>query len=856
MTQLQIDTNGALPIELEATIGEKIAILGIAGSGKALALDTPLPTPTGWTTMGDVAVGDWLLDEEGNPCQVSFATGIQLNRTCYEVVFSDHSSIIADAEHLWLSHGQKSRNSDQQQIQKARRLKGKGYFREKRRVNFPKLVTTEQMKDTLFITYNNTVKRNHVIPCTKPLCLPDADLPIAPYVLGAWLGDGATAAGNITTADNEVLEAIRSEGYFVAGAYKGSESGKAAVYRIGEDRNRVLFARTLRLEGLRGNKHIPLAYLRASYSQRLALLQGLMDTDGTIARGSNSCVFSSTKECLAQGVAELVVSMGWTAYRRSRPAKLYGVQHGTAYEVRFRPTVNVFRLPRKGNGFNFNSKQISRHVNRRVAAINPVPSVPVKCIQVDSPSHLYLAGRDMIPTHNTNSSAVILEELLSNNLPMTVVDIEGEYWGLKERHDLVIIGKSANVDLEVDASNAAHFATYSVEQGISMILDLADYDTLEDMHDFLIAYFEALWVAVSKARRPYFVVLEEAHEFIPQGANTPIKKLLTTFALRGRKRGVGMIIISQRSAKVEKSVLTQASFVFLHKVVHPTDLKVYQDILPLPARIVEERVGALAKGDALVLVNHKVHTAHIRRRHTYHAGATPELDATQRTHLRRADDNLLAELQRLVTAAPEVASNGDGGKSPKDAGDGERMRAQLSAKEGTITAQKNEIARLQQQVEKLGAEIERWKQASKRTPSPVATQPGKRPAVLPPPPPPPARHVVERSEQAQQRLQRRWEAMLRDLRQKQRHNRDILVFLLEREGTAYTVKQLAKGLVLNESTITKNPPLDIVEMGLIKRSGTPGKFLYTASARATLTEMFEGMDIEKLIGEMIKRLKN
>lgn len=458
----------------------------------------------------------------------------------------------------------------------------------------------------------------------------------------------------------------------------------------------------------------------------------------------------------------------------------------------------------------------------------------------------------------SNTSAVILEEYLANHLPMTIVDIEGEYWGLKERYDLIIIGKSANVDLEVDAANAAQFATYSVEHGVSMILDLADYDTLEDMHEFLIAYFEALWAAVSKARRPYVVVLEEAHEFIPQGSSTPIKKLLTTFALRGRKRGVGMIIISQRSAKVEKSVLTQATFVFLHKVVHPTDLKVYAEILPLPPRVVEEKVGALSKGDALVLVSHKVYSARIRVRHTYHAGATPELDATQRTHIRKADDSLLAELRKLLMVAQE--DKPDAGK-PQD-GESTRLRGVVAQREAEIRARQGEIARLNGEVERLRAENARLAAELRRLHASVVgsaadaaklAPAAKRPPL--PATPAPTSGTVARTAQANEREQRRWNALLSDLRRLPRYKKDILVWLLEREGTAYTTKQLARGLVLAESTIAKNPPLDLITMGLIKRNGTPGRYSYVASARTKLAELLPGMDAEWCIGEMIRRLR-
>lgn len=455
----------------------------------------------------------------------------------------------------------------------------------------------------------------------------------------------------------------------------------------------------------------------------------------------------------------------------------------------------------------------------------------------------------------TNTSAVILEELLANALPLTIVDIEGEYWGLREAYNIIIIGRSANIDVEADASNAAQFATYSVTHGVSMILDLSGFKT-EEMHEFLIAYFEALWEVEFETRRPYQVVLEEAHEFIPQGARTPIKELFTRLALRGRKRGIGMVIISQRSAKVDKSTLTQAGIVILHRVVHPIDVKIYQEILPIPARVVEERVGALQKGDALVLIDHKVTTARIRLRHTYHAGATPELDATQRTQLRRADDTMLAELRKLAVAPVGDADND---------GEVERLRALATKQEGMITSRNNEITRLKQQIESLGAESERWKKAAQAkavvVPStvaaPVAVPASNNHAVAPAkrPAPAPSRGVIDRSEATQQREQRRWDALIKDLKSFPRFKRDILIFLLEREGDRYSVKQLAKNLALSPTTIEKNPPTDLIRDGLIKRSGLPGSFMYYSTVREKLVELLPNLDTERLIAEMIRRVK-
>ena len=128
-----------------------------------------------------------------------------------------------------------------------------------------------------------------------------------------------------------------------------------------------------------------------------------MDTDGTIsARGRSS--FTTTSDRLAQDVYELVVGLGIEASRRERPAKLYGRTCGTSYDIGFTAYDDqpVFRLLRKRDRLRTRGAgRPGDSGGRRIVSVEPVPTRPVRCIQVDSPSHLYLAGESMIPTHNT-----------------------------------------------------------------------------------------------------------------------------------------------------------------------------------------------------------------------------------------------------------------------------------------------------------------------------------------------------------------------------------------------------------------------------------------------------------------------
>jgi hypothetical protein len=300
----------------------------------------------------------------------------------------------------------------------------------------------------------------------------------------------------------------------------------------------------------------------------------------------------------------------------------------------------------------------------------------------------------------TNTAAVLIEELLLNGLPLTVVDIEGEYWGLKEKFEVLVAGRSQHAELEVDPNNAAQLAEISLKRGISIILDLSDF-TQDEASEFLTQYFTSLWTASTSAKQPYQIVLEEAHEFVPQGIRTPLKQVLTRIALRGRKRGLGIILVSQRSAKVEKDVLTQTSLLFLHKVVHPIDLKVYKDLIPLPSAQVEDLIRKLQLGEAVVIYNHQVHVVHFRHRHTFHVGSTPTHDLVKQPKLRRIDDAMLRELRALIVNVKKDESNTD---------ERSKLIHQIRELEELAVSKDAEIQRLKEQVEllsKLSISIER-----------------------------------------------------------------------------------------------------------------------------------------------------
>lgn len=413
--------------------GQMIVVAARPAMGKALALDTPLPTPAGWTTMGDVQVGDELYDAHGRPTRVVAATDVMIERPCYEVEFSDGSVIVADAQHQWLTETRATRRSA---------------------AGGSVTVTTEQIRETLTVGADG--RANHSVQNAAALRAPDAALPIPPYVLGAWLGDAhsdgarmtsetaeipgliaatgirAEARGNMLYAlklpaqtlvrDCEVCGTsftarhphVRTCGRTCGPKNKGAHPERLSCADCGSPfsgesqrcadcyREHGSFTALLRGLGVLGDKHVPAQYLRASVSQRRELLAGLMDTDGTVVRGVGSCQFAVTSKRLADSVYELIVSLGYKCGRTSKQVVGRVAASSTCYILNFSTVEDVFRLERKRRLHEQERPVSVARIGRRyVKAVRPIASVPVRCVQVDNAEHLYLAGESMIPTHNS-----------------------------------------------------------------------------------------------------------------------------------------------------------------------------------------------------------------------------------------------------------------------------------------------------------------------------------------------------------------------------------------------------------------------------------------------------------------------
>ena len=472
-------------------------IAGATGSGKALALDTPIPTPDGWTTMGEIQVGGEVFDEHGHACTVIAATPVMHGRPCYEVEFSDGTVIVADAEHLWRTAtvagrqqrgrppaglpywppediarvenraaevscepdalvttaevladvGAQFRNVLYQgvvpELPREGRVIRSSYRRNGRDVSFWAPAFSRQLiykalaervrtpaggghlrqfdsepMTTAEIAASLRVgdRPNHSVALCGPLDYPEQDLPIAPYTFGCWLGDGSSYNATFSSADTEIIDAIRADGYAVTKhkalyQYGIAEGGAGSAWH----RSRNGFLSRLRELDVLRNKHIPEVYLHGSIAQRRALLAGLLDTDGYCC-DSGSAQFAATNERLARGVLELACGLGYKATLRTKPCKGHTESTSTAYTVAFTAADPVFRLGRK-LARQRQVKPASTARQRYIVDVRPVGSVPVRCIEVSSPSRLYLASRSCIPTHNSVCINGLITSVLTRSTP-------------------------------------------------------------------------------------------------------------------------------------------------------------------------------------------------------------------------------------------------------------------------------------------------------------------------------------------------------------------------------------------------------------------------------------------------------
>ena len=363
---------------------------GAAGSGKAQPMYSKVLTDNGWKTMGEVSVGDFVITPKNIKAKV-LNTYYHKDKDIYEITTKSGVKVRACNEHLWQVN-----------------------------VSKPKYKSSIEVCDTdKIIEYMNQGRHVYLPVCDPIGHYNDIELPIDPYVLGVLISEGGLSSGQpiFTNADKELVD--RVESWVNSQGYVLSPTKDSITFRIkkeGFERNAInekghLVKEneiTIKLEdlGLSGkrsyDKFIPEDYLhKASINQRLELLKGLMDGDGTISE-TLTCEYSTSSEKLKDDFCYLVRSLGGIAYVSARyPTYTYKgekLKGALSYRifVRMKDIKDLFYISRKKN----KARKRNQVVQDEIVDIKYIGQEDAKCIYIDDQDHLYITD-DFAVTHNT-----------------------------------------------------------------------------------------------------------------------------------------------------------------------------------------------------------------------------------------------------------------------------------------------------------------------------------------------------------------------------------------------------------------------------------------------------------------------
>lgn len=360
--------------------------------GKLISASTPILTSRGWTTHGNLKIGSIIFHPSGRKVRVLAKS--RPARANVKIHFSDGTIIHCHSNHEWTVFDRSCSKWITVET---------NYFLKKTKFgNFIKILSGKRSKFQL--------------PFVEPLQFNEKSLPMHPYVLGAWLGDGSCGRPSIThsSEDQGYIDKIVSLGYPVSSVNVHASTG-VHTSNFGNNSTRLSkFSSELKKLGILKNKRIPEIYKISSIQQRLELMAGLIDTDGNTDKNSRVRIVTAEK-CLAEDILEISRSLGWRGYITEQDPVLSssGIQgKKIVYTVGFQPCCEIpVALERK---------KILRFAPKRRIGITKVEILEEgeigHCIQVSSSDGLYLVGKTMIPTHNS--------ELVSRRAPAFIFGLK------------------------------------------------------------------------------------------------------------------------------------------------------------------------------------------------------------------------------------------------------------------------------------------------------------------------------------------------------------------------------------------------------------------------------------------------
>lgn len=432
---------------------------GGAGGGKELSVNTVIITPNGWATIGELKVGDFVFDENGDPVEVLAKSELLYNPT-YRVTMADGEEIIAGQDHLWnvaterdraryknaLPENQAARRAnralrgqttDRLTMKAAEKGDGRGLSvatsestslnnskraaaarENKPRPNiwdYTRVVTTKEI-----IELQKTERKRISIPNAAPIQgAGEWKSAIPPYTLGAWLGDGSSLNGTICVCDDDkdaFMSELESDGWHVE-VKVSIQEGKNPIYNLHLSKNGIKLRSFLKEEGFLKNKHVPDWIMHAPFADRQAFLGGFCDTDGHVdERGRIQ--FCLAKQDMVEAVHSLFWSIGCTptSVKHRKTTNQDPIFSGDAWRFDVSQCGEyIFRMPRKRDKLVAAAKKVKTTEYRQIKSIEPIETVAKQCIQVDNPRGLFRVGKTFLTTHN--SSALLMAALQWVHVP-------------------------------------------------------------------------------------------------------------------------------------------------------------------------------------------------------------------------------------------------------------------------------------------------------------------------------------------------------------------------------------------------------------------------------------------------------
>ena len=351
-----------------------IAIAAPRHHAKAESLDSKILTPTGWSTIGALKVGDTIIGGDGKPAKVTQLHPIT-EMDLYRIQTVDGKSALCNLGHLW--------NVEIPSNKKGIQVK-----------SLEEILTNWKTTRKKTNTREEHTEYRYRIPAIKPVQYNENQFSIDPYTLGVWLGDGHSNAGIITSADPEIFNYI---------PYK-------SIKRECDTYGYTLegFHKDLKQANLLNNKYIPKEYFLGSINQRLALLQGLMDTDGTCHKQHGQVSFCNTNYNLIEGVVDLVRSLGGIASISTGLGKYSGKTCKQYWKVSIKLGEGLcpFKLKRKKILW-----KPSKSLYSYICKIEKETTALGRCISVERDTYI---TDDYLLTHN--STAITLSYTLASVL--------------------------------------------------------------------------------------------------------------------------------------------------------------------------------------------------------------------------------------------------------------------------------------------------------------------------------------------------------------------------------------------------------------------------------------------------------